>query len=106
MKFEKKMLRGSDFFLDFWVPDLAQILGFGALRGQFSTIEIQKTPKLFRPGGPAPLEPPAHPGPKGPRYEKNLPLFLPRNEKWKKSRVLHLFFPYIFDHAMIRREIE
>ena len=51
MKFEKKMLRGSDFFLDFSGPDLAQILGFGALRGQFWTIEIQKTPKLFRPGG-------------------------------------------------------
>jgi len=74
MKFEKKMLGGSDFFLDFLGPDLAKILGFGALRGQFSTIEIQKTPKLFR--RPAPLEPPAHPGPKGPRYEKNLPLFV------------------------------
>ena len=51
MKFEKKMLRGSDFFLDFWVPDLAQILGFGALRGLHLTIEIQKTPKFFRPSG-------------------------------------------------------
>ena len=48
MKFEKKMLGGSDFFLNFLGPDLAQILGFGALRGQFWTIEIQKTPKLFR----------------------------------------------------------
>ena len=48
MKFEKKMLGGSDFFLDFLGPDLAKILGFGALRGQFWTIEIQKTPKLFR----------------------------------------------------------
>merc|ERR1711989_245894 len=48
MKFEKKMLGGSDFFLDFLGPDLAQILGFGALRGRFWTIEIQKTPKLFR----------------------------------------------------------
>ena len=78
MKFEKKMLGGSDFFLDFLGLDLAKILGFGALRGQFWTIEIQKTPKLFRrpAGGPAPLEPPAHPGPKGPRYEKNLPLFV------------------------------
>ena len=49
MKFEKKMLGGSDFFLDFLGPDLAKILGFGALRGQFWTIEIEKTPKLFRP---------------------------------------------------------
>ena len=48
MKFEKKMLGGSDFFLDFLGPDLAKILGFGALRGQFWTIEIEKTPKLFR----------------------------------------------------------
>ena len=48
MKFEKKMLGGSDFFWDFWGPDLAKILGFGALRGQFWTIEIEKTPKLFR----------------------------------------------------------
>lgn len=62
MKFEKKMLGGSDFFLDFLGPDLAKILGFGALRGLFLTIEIQKTPKLFRPGGgekggPPPLNP-------------------------------------------------
>ena len=63
MKFEKKMLGGSDFFLDFLGPDLAKILGFGALRGQFWTIEIQKTPKLFRrpagpqKGGPPPLNP-------------------------------------------------
>ena len=62
MKFEKKMLRGSDFFLDFWVPDLAQILGFGALRGLHLTIEIQKTPKYFRrmrrEGAAAPFETP------------------------------------------------
>merc|ERR1711989_75869 len=47
MKFEKKMLGGSDFFLDFLGPDLAKILGFGALRGQFWTIEIQKKPQTF-----------------------------------------------------------
>ena len=63
MKFEKKMLGGSDFFWDFLGPDLAKILGFGALRGQFWTIEIEKTPKLFRrpagpqKGGPPPLNP-------------------------------------------------
>ena len=57
-------------------------------------------------GAPAPFETPAHPGPKGPRYEKNLPLLLPRNENWKKIKAPSPTFSYISDHVMIRREQE